>query len=289
MEKIKDRIGENPVVEKLARAEETAWINPKKECWDDAGETFDVRPEEIEGARARLERFAPLILRYFPETKDRGGLIESPLEEIPKMKAALEEKTGSAVAGRLFLKEDSHLAIAGSVKARGGIYEVLKYAEDLAVKHGPLKDGDSYEVLGEEENRAVFRKYTIQVGSTGNLGLSIGIISAVLGFRVIVHMSADAKEWKKQLLRKFGVEVREYEQDYGEAVRQGRALSDQDPNSYFVDDENSRTLFLGYATAGKRLKEQLDEQKIVVDKEHPLSVYIPCGAGAAPAGTTAGF
>mgnify|MGYP000556221924 CR=1 FL=1 len=50
MEKIKDRIGENPVVEKLARAEETAWINPKKECWDDAGETFDVRPEEIEDA-----------------------------------------------------------------------------------------------------------------------------------------------------------------------------------------------------------------------------------------------
>ena len=99
---------------------------------------------------------------------------------------------------------------------------MLKYAEDLAVKHGLLKDGDSYEVLGEEENRAVFRKYTIQVGSTGNLGLSIGIISAVLGFRVIVHMSADAKEWKKQLLRKFGVEVREYEQDYGEAVRQGR-------------------------------------------------------------------
>ena len=147
MEKIKDRIGENPVVEKLARAEETAWINPKKECWDDAGETFDVRPEEIEGARARLERFAPLILRYFPETKDRGGLIESPLEEIPKMKAALEEKTGSAVAGRLLLKEDSHLAIAGSVKARGGIYEVLKYAEDLAVKHGMLKDGDSYAVI----------------------------------------------------------------------------------------------------------------------------------------------
>lgn len=289
MEKIKDRIGENPVVEKLARAEETAWINPKKECWDDAGETFDVRPEEIEGARARLERFAPLILRYFPETKDRGGLIESPLEEIPKMKAALEEKTGSAVAGRLLLKEDSHLAIAGSVKARGGIYEVLKYAEDLAVKHGMLKDGDSYAVLGEEENRAVFRKYTIQVGSTGNLGLSIGIISAVLGFRVIVHMSADAKEWKKQLLRKFGVEVREYEQDYGEAVRQGRALSDQDPNSYFVDDENSRTLFIGYATAGKRLKEQLDEQKIVVDKEHPLFVYIPCGVGGAPGGITAGL
>ncbi len=40
MEKIKDRIGENPVDQKLARAEED---HPKKECWDDAGETFDVQ------------------------------------------------------------------------------------------------------------------------------------------------------------------------------------------------------------------------------------------------------
>lgn len=37
------------------------------------------------------------------------------------------------------------------------------------------------------------------------------------------------------------------------AVEQGRKLSDQDPMSYFVDDENSVNLFMGYAVGAKRL------------------------------------
>ena len=130
------------------------------------------------------------------------------------MQGHINEKYGSELEGRLLLKQDSHLAIAGSVKARGGIYEVLKHTEDLALEHGLLSEGDSYEKLADEECRKFFQDYTVQVGSTGNLGMSIGIMSAAVGYKAIVHMSADAKQWKKDLLRSHGVTVMEYEDVY---------------------------------------------------------------------------
>lgn len=284
-------IESDPAIRRVAAGEPTVWINPDYlpvEVTDGLCQLV-VPDSAIDDAEARLARFAPFIRRRFPETEPTNGLIESPLADIPRMQQALEQEYGCTIPGRLMLKMDSHLAIAGSVKARGGIYEVLKHAEDLAIAAGKLTMEDDYARLDSEEMRNFFRQYTVQVGSTGNLGMSIGIMSAALGFRVKVHMSADAKQWKKDLLRSHGVEVLEYSGDYSKAVAEGRALSDADPMSYFVDDEKSVDLFLGYAVAARRLKKQLDEQGIAVDEAHPLIVYLPTGVGGAPGGVTYGL
>lgn len=284
---ISELCAREPVLREAAEGREVAWINPHLRSAQEALPELPVTMEEILDAEARLHRFAPLIRECFPETAERGGLIESPLSDIPGMQAELGGCLGRRLPGRLMLKQDSHLAVAGSIKARGGIYEVLKHTEDLALENGLITRDDDYSVL--RGMRDFFARYTVQVGSTGNLGLSIGIMSAAVGYRVIVHMSADAKQWKKDLLRAHGVQVIEYALDYGEAVRQGRAQSEADPMSYFVDDENSRHLFLGYAVAALRLKEQLASRNIPVDAQHPLFVTIPCGVGGAPGGVAFGL
>lgn len=278
---------ENSLVRKIAKGEEIGWVNPGLKPFGSV--VLPVTLEEMKDAERRMERFAPFIKKCFPETEAQNGLIESELTPIPEMQHYLEHEYGQKIGGKLLLKKDSHLAVAGSVKARGGIYEVLKHTEDLAMEAGILKPEDNYEKLASEECRKFFARYTIQVGSTGNLGLSIGIASAAVGYQVIVHMSADAKQWKKDMLRSHGVKVVEYESDYSEAVKNGRKESDADPMSYFVDDENSKNLFLGYAVAAMRLQKQLEEQQIEIDEEHPLFVYIPCGVGGAPGGVTFGL
>lgn len=166
---------------------------------------------------------------------------------------------------------------------------MLTHAEMLAMGAGLLQPEDDYARLFSDEFRAFFSRYRIAVGSTGNLGLSIGIISAKLGFNVSVHMSADARGWKKQKLRENGVNVIEYAEDYGVAVEQGRQQAAADPHCFFIDDENSKTLFLGYAVAGGRLKQQCERQGIVVDEQHPLFVYLPCGVGGGPGGVAFGL
>ncbi|HGY2355662.1 TPA: D-serine ammonia-lyase [Citrobacter farmeri] len=289
MENIQKLIAQYPLVEDLVALRETTWFNPGTISLAEGLPYVGLTEEDVKGAHARLARFAPYLAKAFPETAATGGIIESEVVAIPAMQQRLEKQYGQKISGELLLKKDSHLPISGSIKARGGIYEVLTHAEKLAREAGMLTPEDDYSVLLSPEFKAFFSQYSIAVGSTGNLGLSIGIMSARIGFNVTVHMSADARAWKKAKLRSHGVTVVEYEEDYGVAVEQGRKAAESDPNCFFIDDENSRTLFLGYAVAGQRLKAQFEQQGRVVDADHPLFVYLPCGVGGGPGGVAFGL
>lgn len=277
-----------PVLRDIACLQPTFWLNQEIRPFREASTEVEFTPVEVADAAERLERFRPYLSLAFPETAAEDGQIESDLQQIPLMQKELFGRYHLPPC-RLFVKLDSHLPISGSVKARGGIYEILKLAESIAVKNGLLTVDENYEKLHSPRCRQLYSRYSIVVGSTGNLGLSIGIIGIKLGFAVTVHMSSDAKGWKKEMLRALGVQVVEHAADYSVAVAEGRRLAETDPRCHFVDDENSRDLFSGYAVAGERIKRQLAEKAIVVDETHPLYVYLPCGVGGAPGGITYGL
>ena len=289
MENIQTLIAQYPLVNDLVALKETAWFNPGTTSLAEGLPYVGLTDSDVQDAHARLTRFAPYLAKAFPETAATGGIIESEVAVIPAMQQRLEKEYAQPIHGEMLLKKDSHLPISGSIKARGGIYEVLTHAEKLALTAGLLTTEDDYSILLSPEFKQFFSQYSIAVGSTGNLGMSIGIMSARIGFKVTVHMSADARAWKKAKLRSHGVTVVEYEEDYGVAVEQGRKAAETDPNCFFIDDENSRTLFLGYAVAGQRLKAQFAQQGRVVDAEHPLFVYLPCGVGGGPGGVAFGL
>lgn len=280
---------EFPKIRSIRRYEEVFWSNQNLKPVEEAILETGITLEQIQSAEHRLKHFAPFFMEAFPETRNTQGLLESPIRRVEAFQAALEKTPYAVPFGRLMIKLDSHLPISGSIKARGGIYEVLQHAEQLAVEAGLLTPGMSYAAFAEPRFKAFFSDYSVAVGSTGNLGLSIGIISAALGFKAQVHMSSDAKAWKKALLRQKGVEVFEYDSDYSVAVEQGRKEAEKDPKTYFVDDENSLNLFLGYAVAALRLKAQLDHLGYTPSEASPLFVYLPCGVGGGPGGVAFGL
>ncbi|MDB5860784.1 MAG: serine dehydratase [Ramlibacter sp.] len=257
------------------------WLNPDRAQVLAQGEDSDFA-----AAQARFARAGALLGALFPELNGTDAPIESPLLPVPRLQESMGLPGGS---GKLFVKADHLLPIAGSIKARGGFHEVLAHAEALAITAGVAEPGVDLSVLSSPKARALFSSRTIAVGSTGNLGLSIGVLAAALGFRAVVHMSSDAKSWKKDELRRRGAVVVEHAGDYAQAVAAGRAQSRDDANSYFVDDENSLLLLAGYAAAARPLAAQLAAAGRTPSAKQPLFVYLPCGVGGAPGGIALGL
>lgn len=166
---------EIPELDQVLQLKEVFWTNPQLKSCKDRRIYDKLDLSDIIDAEERLQRFAPYLAQVFPETRAAKGIIESPLVPIPAMQQWISDTYQAPIAGKMYLKKDSHLPISGSVKARGGIYEILKVAEEIAMKNGMLNYEDDYTILSTKPFHDLFSKYTIAVGSTGNLGLSIEI------------------------------------------------------------------------------------------------------------------
>jgi D-serine dehydratase len=265
----------NPLVARLRDRLPALWLRPRGGL--PRIDQTPITPEEIRDAEQRLDRFRPVLAALFPAAS-WDGRIRSALLEYPRQPDLPP----------LLVKADHDLPMTGSVKARGGVYELLCRVEAVALAEGLVKRGAPLTPLLTPAAKALFSKHRIVVASTGNLGFSIGLVARAFGLEAEVHMSHDAKTWKKERLRRTGANVIEHPVDYTETVARARASASAS-GSYFIDDESSRLLFVGYTTAAAELAGQLDERGLKVSTDTPLVVYLPCGVGGAPGGITAGL
>ena len=138
--------------DRLRAAQPCLWTNPGRQAEVPSRlsvGTGSVGVEDMQAAVARFGRFTPLLAELFPqELQASGGVIESPLVPAPALGQALGL---GAADGALGVKCDHLLPVAGSIKARGGIHEVLEFAETLALEHGLVAPGSDYRALAQPE------------------------------------------------------------------------------------------------------------------------------------------
>ena len=277
----------DPARDNVLAGRPALWLNPNLIRDGISKASLPVTAAQVAEAETNWQALAPVLQVCFEELKSSQGRIESKLIEA----TALRQPLGYASSdyGRVFVKADNALPVAGSIKARGGVYEVFMHALQLARAEGLMSEQDDITLLASDKLRTFFSQYTIAVGSTGNLGLSVGIAARALGFRAVVHMSSDAKQWKVDRLTLLGVEVVQHKADYTTAVEHARIDAQADASIYFVDDERSEMLFFGYSAAASELAKQLADAGVTVDEDHPLFIYLPCGIGGAPGGAAFGL
>lgn len=143
------------VPEALRRAEAAFWVNPKWTPYEKADFGYPS-PRKWWRTPRPVSAALPPSSGKIPGDGAHGRHHRVGPQPHPRMQAAL------GTPGQLLLKRDDELPIAGSVKARGGIYEVLKHTEDLALAAGLITlESDYSELL---RHRDFFRRYKVQVG-----------------------------------------------------------------------------------------------------------------------------
>ena len=145
----------------IGNAQPVLWENEKRFSDDEVTAELSSNLADMQRAQDRFARFNPLLAELFPELQDTGGQIESALLPVPHMQDAIHFPLQH---GRLWIKADHTLPVAGSIKARGGFHEVLEFAENLAIKNGLIKSSDNYIVFNTPAVRKLFSNYEIEIG-----------------------------------------------------------------------------------------------------------------------------
>ena len=110
----------DPARDDVLAGRPTLWLNPSLKANGIADPALPVRSSQVKEAEQNWELLAPLLQVCFPELVESKGRIQSKLIEATSLRQAVGY--GATEYGRVFVKADGDLPVAGSIKARGGVY-----------------------------------------------------------------------------------------------------------------------------------------------------------------------
>lgn len=94
-----------PLVKELIELKEISWFNPSITSLEEGLPYVGLGVENIKDASDRLKRFAPYLVKAFPETAETSGIIESEVVAISEMQKVLEHEYDTQIQGRVLLKK----------------------------------------------------------------------------------------------------------------------------------------------------------------------------------------
>ncbi len=136
------------------------------------------------------------------------------------------------------------------------IYAKLEYYNPS----GSLKDRMALYLIADALERGKLTPdKTIVEGTSGNTGISLAMIGAVLGYKVLIVMPEDESRERRQMIEAHGAKLLLTQAELGTdgAVDEARKLGETDEYVWLAQHYNPANSFAHYETTGKEILEQL--------------------------------
>ncbi|HPN96677.1 MAG TPA: cysteine synthase A [Candidatus Moranbacteria bacterium] len=125
---------------------------------------------------------------------------------------------------------------------------------------GSIKDRIAVKMIEEAIREGKLTKNkTIIEPTSGNTGIGLAMIGAVLGYKVIIVMSEAVSEERRKIIRAYGAEIILTDSDRGTdgAIEKAREMAGNNPDKYFMPDQfsNDNNKIAHYETTAKEIWE----------------------------------
>ncbi len=131
---------------------------------------------------------------------------------------------------------------------------------------GSIKDRVALEIINAAEREGLLKPgYRIVEASSGNTGISLSMVAAVKGYKMIVVMPENMSEERKQMMRFYGAELvlTSRSGSLQEAIKKAEEIA-KEPNTYYTRQFSNPNNIKAHYKTGREILEEIGPVDAVV-------------------------